>query len=616
MAQRWEELRRRMTVDRHLLPVKVWYFVFFAGVAVLLPYLSVFFRSIGLSASEVSIITGLMPFFSFIFRPLFGMLADKINRHKLILMLCCLTNGLVHLCLLLVPAVTPITTTFSVSTNLTCRTEGVHACRSFIDKILHQGNCNTSINGRYDLVRCSVDCGASKNDRICLYEYLENAPSGAGNISTCDRSVDTKSGRFNIGVNIIDNTNFSSTETRVAIEMLENDGELKRASSSLPFQLNETCAKYYLNDLQYISNVYERLTCGDGDNELDCSFKCDNTRCLKFAPELKKNLEKKERYGATFWLTCAIVLIAHTLFSPCSSLTDGIAYDMLDEERRHLWGNQRLWGTIGFGGISAVIGFVIAAYQAGRGTTNDFSLNIYLYASIMVGAMFASSRLRVPKNFHCSKILTNVSRLLKRLHIVCFLCCVFMFGFLYASVIFYMFWHLEDLHAKPLVLSLSIMMTCIGEVPVLFVAGRIIQKLGEIACLYAAKISPPGMSGTLQGLVSGTHFGFGLGIGALVAGLVYERWGGHVLFISEAILAAISLFLFVIVQNCFIKSNDIPTLAHPVDADKRGSSENVPTANETMINNDNRLLENGDPTSGTTDSTVEEQKLTTAETAS
>jgi nitrate/nitrite transporter NarK len=77
--------------------------ILFVAVASLLPYLAVYMKHIGLSPSETAIIYGVMPFLGAIVRPLFGAVADKLQKHKLVLMLCCFFTGIFHCCLLWAP---------------------------------------------------------------------------------------------------------------------------------------------------------------------------------------------------------------------------------------------------------------------------------------------------------------------------------------------------------------------------------------------------------------------------------------------------------------------------------------------------------------------------------
>lgn len=79
-----QECRLVKDINRELLPPKLFYFFFFAANGTLVPYLILFFKQIGLSPSQVGIVIGFKPFISFICSPLWGYIADKTNKTRLI----------------------------------------------------------------------------------------------------------------------------------------------------------------------------------------------------------------------------------------------------------------------------------------------------------------------------------------------------------------------------------------------------------------------------------------------------------------------------------------------------------------------------------------------------
>ena len=56
-------------------------YIYFAAIGSLLPYLALFMKGIGLTASQTGIIYGVMPFVSFLVKPVFGLVADKFQQY-------------------------------------------------------------------------------------------------------------------------------------------------------------------------------------------------------------------------------------------------------------------------------------------------------------------------------------------------------------------------------------------------------------------------------------------------------------------------------------------------------------------------------------------------------
>jgi len=69
-------------------PLKFWspsyYFIYYAGLASLSPFLAVYYESRGLSGSQIGLLTAISPLVGLVAAPLWSALADATRRHKLI----------------------------------------------------------------------------------------------------------------------------------------------------------------------------------------------------------------------------------------------------------------------------------------------------------------------------------------------------------------------------------------------------------------------------------------------------------------------------------------------------------------------------------------------------
>ncbi|CAH1261838.1 MFSD6 [Branchiostoma lanceolatum] len=73
-------------VNKRLLPVKGFYFFFTSAASCLSPYIPVYIRDLGVPAYQVGFITGAQPFAGFLFKPVLGFAADRLDRHKEVLL--------------------------------------------------------------------------------------------------------------------------------------------------------------------------------------------------------------------------------------------------------------------------------------------------------------------------------------------------------------------------------------------------------------------------------------------------------------------------------------------------------------------------------------------------
>jgi MFS family permease len=69
--------------------------------AACLPFLSLYFKRIDLSSAEVGVLVAIQPLVSIVSCPLFGAIADRTKRHKLVLVLCIVISVSLRLLLVL-----------------------------------------------------------------------------------------------------------------------------------------------------------------------------------------------------------------------------------------------------------------------------------------------------------------------------------------------------------------------------------------------------------------------------------------------------------------------------------------------------------------------------------
>ncbi|EKX33169.1 hypothetical protein GUITHDRAFT_48115, partial [Guillardia theta CCMP2712] len=144
----------------------------------------------------------------------------------------------------------------------------------------------------------------------------------------------------------------------------------------------------------------------------------------------------------------------------------------------------------------------------------------------------------------------------------------------FGAIFTFLFVLLADLGDKGAVMGLSLLVTCLTEVPIFFVADKIINSIGMIhsyiACTllmavrltffffmhnpwlvlivegihgvtfgvmwatgvtYCRKIAPKGLGATMQGWYTGWTFGFSMGSGSLIAGALASRFGLPTMFL-------------------------------------------------------------------------------------
>eukprot|EP00112_Aurelia_sp_Birch-Aquarium-sp1_P001759 Seg1190.13 transcript_id=Seg1190.13/GoldUCD/mRNA.D3Y31 product="Major facilitator superfamily domain-containing protein 6" protein_id=Seg1190.13/GoldUCD/D3Y31 len=91
-------------INRQYLVPKAFFFFFYASIGVLMPYLTLFFKQLQLTAGQVGVVAGMKPYIAFIFIPIWGYIADKTKKAKWIYVLAMVTFATGYFMFSLAPA--------------------------------------------------------------------------------------------------------------------------------------------------------------------------------------------------------------------------------------------------------------------------------------------------------------------------------------------------------------------------------------------------------------------------------------------------------------------------------------------------------------------------------
>jgi len=306
--------------------------------------------------------------------------------------------------------------------------------------------------------------------------------------------------------------------------------------------------------------------------------------------------------AATFAAMAAVVLASDFVGSAVSPLVDHAVLDALGP-RRGDYGKQRLYGAVGWGVASLVVGAV--AEVVGQDS-------VYLYAQLAAAglALWALWHLPVPQpgdavgdNDDNGKYAPSapvkprpwavVALAMRNAQIAIFFVVVFVMGALMGQITIFLFVWLSELGGKETLFGLCLALTCVSEIPAFYYAGNILKRFGTAAVIqvalgtyvvrffyyallttpwavlpaellhgityalswaactdYAAHIAPPGLGATVQGTLAGVHWGLGQAVGAALGGLAYDHLGPRVSFGVAAGVALSTGLLFALATYC------------------------------------------------------------------
>jgi PPP family 3-phenylpropionic acid transporter len=281
-----------------------------------------------------------------------------------------------------------------------------------------------------------------------------------------------------------------------------------------------------------------------------------------------------------FGLLLVVSVFAFAL-APLGSLADTATMSMLGE-RRDRYGRIRIFGTLGWGVMAPVAGWII------KQTGLDWAF--YLYAFLMSLGLLLAFRFTFPRDHHAVPFAQGMRTLFGNRHWMFFLGMVLLSGIGTATINTYLSVLLADLHASTATVGVALAISTISELPIMFFANRLLRRfhpsgvlvLAMIAVVvrvllysvagaawqvlliqllhglnypliwvagvaYADRVAPPGLNASAQGMFGSTLMGIGAAVGNLLGGVLLQQGGtaGMYRIIGLVVLAGLLLVLAV-----------------------------------------------------------------------
>lgn len=219
-----------------------------------------------------------------------------------------------------------------------------------------------------------------------------------------------------------------------------------------------------------------------------CDISCNNAE-LNAIIRTGKISNDKVTGHFQFWAFFMCLITSWVGMAVVVTVGDAICFEML-EDKPHLYGNQRLWGAVGWGSVSLVSGLLVDEFSRGK-TYKDYSVLFYIMLIMILLDMLVSKKLKYTPTRMSTNILKDVGALLKSFRVVIFLTWCVVVGLCTALIWNFLFWHLEDLAASEegcdystWIKSLegfAMAIQCFGgELPFFFLSGWILKKIGHI----------------------------------------------------------------------------------------------------------------------------------------
>ncbi|KAF2358199.1 Major facilitator superfamily associated domain [Trinorchestia longiramus] len=297
-----------------------------------------------------------------------------------------------------------------------------------------------------------------------------------------------------------------------------------------------------------------------------------------------------------FWSFVLLLAGTDFAYSTTNSFTDAITVDTLGDEGDY--GSQRLWGVVSWG-LMGISSSALIDWYSGAAETKDYTPGFILVFIFMGLDVIVSSFLKIPKLEPEGAIWNTVKPLMKKVDFVLFLFFTLMNGIFNAVPLIYLFVLMEERAAgtplmkhMKLMQGLTVLLRSACELPWMHYADRLIKKFGAsniqtavfgvhavrlgllavvgqwgsvwgilvvevldgpvyglgypLVVLYAKQFTPPGLTNTVQSLANNAYDMLSYAVSSALSGLLVSQLGTTNTFWIWAACGAVTCALHVI----------------------------------------------------------------------
>ena len=232
-----------------------------------------------------------------------------------------------------------------------------------------------------------------------------------------------------------------------------------------------------------------------------------------------------------FTILLVLVVVGEFLEAPSTTLADASLLEHLGEERRY-YGKQRLWGSLGFGLSSFLVGVLLerSRHIVCGDQYTDYMICFCVFALLMVMTLFISTTFKFQYKETDAKNASVLSALCNVHYGSCLAAACFM-GVGHGMSHSFLNWFLEDLGATKTLMGVAVICRSTLDLLTFFAAGSLIKAIGQIKIMIFALISY-GIAFTLYSML--TNPWWVLPIEMLVGCTYAASWSACTSYMADA----------------------------------------------------------------------------------
>ncbi|XP_041362795.1 major facilitator superfamily domain-containing protein 6-like protein B [Gigantopelta aegis] len=605
-----------VNISRSILICNVFQFFFASSKACLLPFLTLFFRLMGLNAVETGIIIAAKTLTGFVWAPIWARCAIAYNKRRIVLIFS-----------LMVMAATYFTMTIvysHVSNNQFSCNKSFHSGDGVLGTTVNKSGGNNSYGTNSVTMSSKIQPTGTFITMPVTNETIYNTAQAVSNISKLSTtSIPTSSlmptspfqqSKLKKLFSIVSQLNLSREDKQEILKSFQSYKEGKMSLKDVINMVGRFLPKSRLHTRD-ISGIWNDLQTGLNEEEEDHLKRSEmNSLQKRFYlgswSDVKDRVKKlmnglKEKELELFLIVLLLVVLGEFLSCPVEKVADDAWFDFLDRiDDLEKYGKQRLSGSMAFILIPVIITLVvdytdcILPYNI-----HHFLIHIYLFIAFIVVTMIVAIFYPIPsvdKQKYSSKFGQGMRIVCCDCSSVLYVLTLLLLGMVYASFNNFLFWLIQDLGGKEVTMGLCVTIATLAEIPMLLFSGKMIRKLGNAGVIsislvamalrmlyYSFLWNPwvvipielmhafthtamwyavlsfddynvgPAVDRSIRSILSSIYFGIGFSVGSVVSGVVWHIFGSSVLYWSASVLCAVWSFLFFVIQKCLPKKERI-----------------------------------------------------------
>ncbi|GIY14161.1 MFS_1_like domain-containing protein [Caerostris darwini] len=564
-------------IDKEMLRFKIHFFLYIGGLSTAIPFTSVFAKErLGLNATSLGTVLVAQMFLFIFTKPLVGYIADYFNRLKALITILTLITIAGFLLLLPIPKFEQKATLNSsaFSTQNTFHTASL--CKQFEDSTRLQGNA--SVEDCSNLNHIEV----YHQDGKCIFCFLNTG----SHLSVCaelvvkNKSEDTE---------ILDDAT-NANKPQILHLLCNETNPINLNLCSYNHQSPSTDCKeikhlatfsgsnedYEIKSMHACFHHTQKLS---SDNVLGCSQN-ETNGLMATDGSNPRTISDFQTYQ--FWTFALLCTLSSICDNAIFTLSDTACCESIQKSGAE-FGKQRLWGSIGWGAIAPLAGYI-------NDYTGDFVASWSLMTLMLLLFLWNLTKIDLVKPHFSKNILGDVGTILKSKEFLASEFVIFINGIATGIIWFYLLWFLLSIGGNELLCGLAQTVQHFGgTIPFMFFSDWIIRKVGhfQVLCLsllvyvirfmwysylynpwlvlpieichgvtyglyyavlasYGKLSSKPGTEATTQSIIFSTHEGLGAGLGCVLAGLGFDYLGGHRTFLFVGIFCGVGFVVSVV----------------------------------------------------------------------